>query len=190
MKPKLIIINGPLGSGKTTLARAYADDHPLTLRLDIDNIWALISGRRDEPQATTALAKNMANAMAEIHLQAAHDVVVPQFYFDIEQYIEWEDLAKKCNAELYEVYLEISKKDSIDRYIKRGQAAGNPDGFRPGSLVKRLGGIAQLEKMYDQAKATADARPKTIRLNSRLNAIEETYSELLKALESVNRYVA
>jgi hypothetical protein len=165
----------------------YADKHLLTLRLDIDEVWAHISGWRDEPDVTTALAKRMASAMAEIHLQALHDVVIPQFYYDAAQYVEWEELARRCNAELYEVFIDIPKHQSIDRYIKRGQAGGNPDGFRPGSLVKRLGGVKKLEEMYDQSRAAADARPRTIRITPRFNAVEETYSEFMDALDSAER---
>lgn len=182
MKPKLIIINGPLGSGKSTLAQMYADRHQITLKLDIDQVWALISGWRDQPDMTTALAKRMANAMAEIHLKAGHDVVVPQFYYSENQYAELEKLAESCNADFHEFYLDIPKSESIERYIKRGQANGNPDGFRPNSLVKRQGGITRLEEMYDQSKAVTDARPRTIRITPKQGALEETYSSFLSAL--------
>jgi len=36
MKPKLIILNGPLGIVKPTLAKRYAEDHPLILVLDME----------------------------------------------------------------------------------------------------------------------------------------------------------
>jgi len=184
MKPKLIIINGPLGSGKSTLAQMYADRHQITLKLDIDQVWELISGWREEPDKTTSLAKRMAIAMAEIHLNAGHDVVIPQFFYADSQYVELENLARKCNADFYEVFIDIPKHESIDRYIKRGQAGGNPDGFRPNSIVKKLGGISKLEEMHDQSKAVTDSRPMTIRIVPRFNALEETYTVFM---ESLNR---
>jgi adenylate kinase family enzyme len=38
--PRLVLINGAPGSGKSTLASRYAQDHPLTLALDVDQAYA------------------------------------------------------------------------------------------------------------------------------------------------------
>jgi len=45
--PRLILLNGPPAAGKSTLAQMYADEHPLTLNLDIDKIRSLLGGRAD-----------------------------------------------------------------------------------------------------------------------------------------------
>ena len=42
MEPKLILLNGNPGMGKTTLANRYVDEHPLTLNLDVDRIWHMM----------------------------------------------------------------------------------------------------------------------------------------------------
>jgi len=52
MQPKLLVLNGPLGIGKSTLAARYSHDHPLTLNLDIDTVWAMLSHWREEKAAT------------------------------------------------------------------------------------------------------------------------------------------
>lgn len=36
--PRVIMLNGPPGCGKSTLARRYVGEHPFTLNLDIDRI--------------------------------------------------------------------------------------------------------------------------------------------------------
>jgi 2-phosphoglycerate kinase len=43
---RLILLNGPPGIGKSTLAQRYVDDHPLALNLDIDSVRRLL-GRDD-----------------------------------------------------------------------------------------------------------------------------------------------
>jgi predicted kinase len=36
--PRMILLNGPPSCGKSTLARRYAQEHPLSLNLDVDRI--------------------------------------------------------------------------------------------------------------------------------------------------------
>ena len=45
---KLVLVNGPPGVGKSTLARRYAADHPLTLAVEIDVVRAMIGAWLDE----------------------------------------------------------------------------------------------------------------------------------------------
>ena len=47
--PHLVLINGAPASGKSTLARMYADEHPLTLALDIDVLRAMLGCRWTNP---------------------------------------------------------------------------------------------------------------------------------------------
>ena len=76
--PKLILLNGPPAVGKSTLARRYADAHPLTLVLEIDAVRALLGSWLEEWQQSGPAARWIALAMARTHLEAGHDVIVPQ----------------------------------------------------------------------------------------------------------------
>ena len=75
---RLILINGPPGVGKSTIARRYLDGHPLTLLIEIDDLRVSLGGWVKHEESKL-LARRLALALAGAHLVAGHDVVVPQF---------------------------------------------------------------------------------------------------------------
>ncbi len=182
MKPKLIILNGALGVGKSTLAERYAEEHPLTLKLDIDEVRRWISHFREEKEISGPLAKKMAGEMAKVHLQAGYDVVISQIFIHQEPLENLKKIAKECDAEFYEFLLSIPKADSIKRFIARGKASGYPDGFRPGGLVDLGGREKKLEQMYDDMMLLVSRRPKTKIIESVKGDIKGTYKKLLDNL--------
>ena len=182
MKPKLIVINGPLGIGKSTLAKRYAEEHPLTLVLDIDDVWAMLSHWREEKEKSAPLSKKMAIEMARVNLEAGHDVVIPQILQTAELADSFQQLAKDYNADYYEILLSVSKEEAINRFIKRGKAGGHPNGFRPGGIIDTSGRKKKLAEMYDSMIEVAKTRPHVIKVEPALGNIEETYSDLIKML--------
>ena len=80
---KLILLNGPPGIGKSTLAIRFARDHPLTLVLDIDSIRTSM-GAWETHDDSKRLARLAAVEMARAHLRSGHDVVVPQLLARLE----------------------------------------------------------------------------------------------------------
>lgn len=182
MKPKLIVINGPLGSGKSTLAQKYAEAHPLTLCLDIDDIWRHISHYRANSKESTHTAKKIAVEMARVNIQNGHDVVIAQIYRDVSYLEDLEKAAESCSANFYEILLHLEKDEAIKRFIDRGKAQGYTDGFRPGSSITLGGKEKKLEKMYDEMMAVVSKRPKTIKIVPTLDDVEATYNEILSGI--------
>ena len=80
---RLILLNGAPGVGKSTLAQRYLDDHPLTLLLDIDAIRVSLGCWQDRDESKL-LARHLALGLAQAHLRAGYDVIVPQYLGRIE----------------------------------------------------------------------------------------------------------
>lgn len=155
--PRLIVLNGPPGCGKSTLARMYADDHPLTLNLDIDRVRALIGRWPDDPGAAGLLARGIALAAARVHLGAGHDVVIPQFLGRPEFLEEAEQLATETGAEFREIVLMDSRDNALRRFAERGRAdltAAEAQG-----MLDRGGGPEGLSVMYDRLTRIVASRP-------------------------------
>lgn len=180
MKPKLIIINGALGVGKSTIAEKYASEHPLTLKLDIDELRRWISNFREEKEISGPLSKKIACEVARVHLQAGYDVVISQIFIHEEPLDNLEKVAQDAGADFYEFLLAISKEDAIRRFIERGKADGYADGFSPGGLVTLGGKEKKLEQMYDDLMTLIAKRPQTIFINSEEGDAESTYQRLLE----------
>lgn len=179
MKPKLIMLNGSLGIGKSTLASRFADEHPNTLNLDIDEIRRYISHWREETEQSATSSKQMALAMAKVHLGLGHDVVVPQIVRSLELFEAFEQVAKDTNADYYEILLFTEKDEAIRRFKELSYAQGYETGFRPGGLIDRGGCEEKLATMYDEMIETSDKRPNTAKIEVGLGSIEGTYAEIL-----------
>ncbi len=77
--PALVVLNGPPGIGKSTLARRNVEDHPISLALEQDVVRGLLGGWRTREKESGEAARSLCLEMARTHLRARHDVIVPQF---------------------------------------------------------------------------------------------------------------
>lgn len=89
-RPRLILLNGLPGVGKSTLARAYVADRPGVLNLDIDVLRTLLGGDWSE---SAELGRTLGLQVAAAHLANGHDVVIPQLVARQEQLARFEAAA-------------------------------------------------------------------------------------------------
>ncbi|MEO9325104.1 AAA family ATPase [Nocardioides sp. C4-1] len=157
-QPRLVLLNGMPGAGKSTLARRYRDDHPGVLCADADDLRTAIGGvPADHDEATQRLVL----ALAAAHLASGYDVVVPQLVVSPEHLARFEEVALDAGAELVEVVLHGGVVDSRV-----------PD--------------AAVEHLVEYAHGLADLlvhRPGTHRLATRHGDVDAAYGALVDLLD-------
>ena len=173
--PKLILLNGPPAVGKSTLARRYADDHPLTLVLEIDAVRALLGRWLDDPQRSGWAARMIALAMARTHLEAGHDVITPQLLTRREFVEMLRATTEAAGATFHEITLMDPRDVVLARLEARSEQAG---AFSARALMERQGNAPG--EAYDAfAAALAERRDATV-INDPLS--DASYATLVRLL--------
>jgi predicted kinase len=182
MEPKLILLNGNPGMGKTTLAQRYVDEHPMALNLDIDNIWIMMGQWQASQPYSDELKLKYAYVLADMHLSVGLNVIVPNLMESVDEYEAFESIAVKNNVTLKEVVLLSSQEDAIERCKKRARGLGHVSGFRPGGVLDTNGRELKLISMYQNMLGAIALRPNVVTIISIEDEIDATYRQLLDAI--------
>lgn len=179
---QLIHVNGPSGVGKSTVAQRYADRHPGVLNLDTDQVVSLIGGWRENFWQTLKAGRRLAIGMAETHLRAGHDVVMPQLTTALEEVEGFQDAAGRADAEYREVVLMAGKQEMLDRFAARS-AGGDAERHRHiDEIVARGGGPALLARIHDQLTAYVQGRPECVVVTTDGRGVDQTYDDVIAVL--------
>jgi predicted kinase len=157
---RVVLINGVPASGKSTLARRYAREHPLTLALDIDTVRRMLGGWMDRLEESGLAARRIAVEMVRTHVGSGRDVVIPQFLGRVEFVRTLAGLCDDVGADFVEIVLLSSPDEAVDRFVRRTAAAAGPGDGEAAALVEQAGGAdAQIRMMYRQLLGVVQARP-------------------------------
>lgn len=177
----LIHLNGPPGIGKSTISALYADRHPGVLNLDIDRLHPLVGGWQHHDHRTHDVLRPVALAMASTHLAGGRDVILPQYLADAAEIAAFESAARDRGAAFHEVVLLDDKAASIARFDDRED--DSVWGRHNRELVAALGGADMLARLHDRLVEIVTLRPGSVIVHSTPGAIEETYAQVLEALD-------
>lgn len=175
---RLILLNGAPASGKSSLARRFAEDHPFCLVLDIDDVRGMLGRWADDPEQSGLAARALAAAMARTHLAADRDVVVPQLLGRVEFIEELQSIAVDSGAAWYEVLLTASPDALVERLARRSAHPSRQADVDASTLLTRAGGEDAVRAYRDRIDALTRTRPGTLLLDTEAGP-DATYRALL-----------
>lgn len=148
---RLVLLNGPPGIGKSTIAAGYAEARPGTLVLDVDEIRAGRGDWRSSPYEAGLWAREVALTSARTHLESGRDVVVPQYVARPEFLVQLADVATAAGAALHVLCLWDSREAALVRFDRRGAEPSLAAHHR--DCVEQAGGLPGIAAMYDELQA-------------------------------------
>ena len=115
----LVITRGLPGAGKTTWARAFAQQHGY-VRVNRDDTRMMLFGKKtgltfEQEKAVT----DTVQAAVRAHLKEGRSVVADDMNLRSKYVREWEKLAKSCFAEFNTAEFNISVEEAIERQHHR-----------------------------------------------------------------------
>ncbi len=143
---KLIIINGPCGIGKSTLAKNLNDQMPLSFLLDTDAQSRFIGHYREYREERWEMRQEIAKVILETCFKLGRTVIVDQMSFKPETMDEYRKIAEEHNADIHEFIIWAPKELVMKRATERG--------FRPGLLTPE-----KCELFWENINDMKDKRP-------------------------------
>ncbi|MDN5726052.1 MAG: AAA family ATPase [Propionibacteriales bacterium] len=161
----LVLLNGIPGSGKSTIACAWAARRAHALVIDIDRVRAALPGWRDDPTAAGLLARAITIAAAREQLHVGGEVIIPQYLGRTEFLDQLDELVRQERSPLVEVAICDDLASVTRRFGARSTT--DPLAAQAAADVAAAGGAQELAQMAQRLAAVLDARPATRRLTTR-----------------------
>ena len=180
---RLILLNGAPGTGKSTLARRYVEDRPMSLALDVDTVRGMLGGWAAQPIRAGLAARTLAVAMARQHLAAGHDVIVPQYLGRIEFVLQLERLSAETGARFVELAM-LADADSVVRRFARRAAAPTTAEHRDAATLQAAADAVDLADTVAQLDLVLRQRPGTRTVRSVDGDIDSTYRAVLALIDA------
>lgn len=184
---RLILLNGMPAVGKTTLARRYAADHPMSLVVDLDVLRRQLGCWREHPTTAGLRARALSLALAGQQLADGFDAVLPQFLARPQFIEQAEHVAARVGAQFFEFVLVDDRDTLFARFARRSAAAAEPAHIDAAWLIERTGGEPALVAMHDRLLQIIATRTATRVLHSPEGSLERLYGQLLAELDAGTR---
>jgi len=179
---RLILVNGAPVSGKSTLARRYADEHPRADLVEVDTLRMLPDWEQDE--ATRLVARDLAGAAVFESLRSGRDVIMAQYFGRLGYIVLLDELAREHEATFIEVILAADAALAIDRFGARRRALTERGERHPERDIPDADVEAFITDAVDRLARLPTARPRSKIVTVDVGASEdEMYRRLLAVLD-------
>ncbi len=173
-RPTLILLNGPAGIGKSTIAERYISERPLALSVNNDSLVAMIGQWLQHEDEAWEMVFNFSCDIARRHLQSGHDVILPYLVRDGAQAEAFAKIADECDATYREILLTTSRDEAVERMLERG--SWGEEGAPPLTEAD----VPIIKHLYDLVHKSAEGKPHVAVVQSIKGDIDGTYAEFLK----------
>lgn len=163
---KLIIINGPCGVGKSSIATRLHQALPLSFLLDIDGIRRLFSGYKEKRAESGQASLKLAEVMVGSCLDMGHDVIIDKMQFDSAVLDKYYEIAKEKGVVVKEIIIWASKEVVMERARARGWKEG-------GSLTPE-----KCEAFWHQIDEMKDKRLNAVVIDTSRLSFDETFVQV------------
>lgn len=173
-KPKLILLNGFAGAGKSTIGKRYITDHPLALVIEGDELIVNLGNWLEREGEARELVYEMIKNLIVIHLSKGHDVVLPYLVTDSRHIKEFESMAADTNATFYNFLLFNEKEVAIKRLLERGtwgEAGTDPLSEKD---------MPEIERLYDVMEQQLEHQGAVIIIDQTGLSIDGTYAQIMR----------
>lgn len=175
-KPRLILLYGFASSGKTTLAKKYTDEHPLSIAVEGDQIISMMGQWRKHEEKARELVFEHTKSIVKNHLSAGYDVLLPYLLTNPDHTKKFEILAKELSIPFYEIYIEIKRDDAIERLLARGEW-GEED-----SPKLTNNDLPEINNLFDTMEKAMNERSNVQAIAAELGNVQDSYKKLLSAI--------
>lgn len=119
-KQTVILIDGPMGSGKTTIANLIHKEVKKLVYLGTDRIkWSQSDFKRTKKEILVSI--NVVLSMAKVYLKNGMNVMIAENFIDKKMRNKFISLSKKNKAELFIYHLTSPKRILLERINKRSK---------------------------------------------------------------------
>jgi predicted kinase len=176
--PRLILLNGAPGIGKTTIARLLAERTPFTLAFSIDDLKHSLGRWADDPSRAKAHARMLGVVLIREQLALGQDVILAQYIVRPGFIDELASDAADLGASFHEITLTLPPQALATRIAER---LGNP---RKDSLElnNRMVVPADAPDLTASITTLLLGRPRAERIDAS-GTVEETLARVVQIFE-------
>ena len=163
---KLILINGPTGIGKSTIAGKIHQTLSLSFLLDIDAQRRYISAYKEHRDESLDLVLKLSCAVIESALQNGRDVVIDKVLTDTEVSERFLELGRKYGATVFEFVLNTDKETLVARANERGYIEGS-------MLTPEM-----VPEFWERIQSYIEERPEAIVIDTTCMSADDTFEHV------------